>query len=63
MNLVREILVDLSLVGGVGCLAAGGRLLHPALPWLVVGLSLVALGILGVRALAVTKAEQKASRQ
>lgn len=38
---------DLTFVAGVGCLAAAGYELHPALAWLVCGVALVgvALGI------------------
>lgn len=40
---------DAAFLGGVGCLAYAGYQVHPALAWLVGGLSLAAFGILGAR--------------
>ena len=50
---------DLCVLAGVGCLAAAGYLWHPALAWCVVGIALVAFGVLGARA----RRQKKGSNQ
>jgi len=52
---MKERFIDLLLIAGVGCLTYGGHLLHPALPWFIVGCAAVIVGVLGVRALAIER--------